>query len=540
MKQFKSINLSRTVTGFLYVFILMAGLTVLSVQTGCKKGLVLNDTIGEDAASIYPLVPPPDYWPTGGWQSTTPEQQGMDSGSMADMIDYIADGDYPIRSITVVRKGYLVMEAYFHPFEKGLWHVIHSCSKSVLSSLVGIAVRQGQIRDEGINVLDTFSNISPANTDERKEAMQLKHLLTMSTGMNARDSYLYGWEGLTGMRNSSNWTRYVLDLPMLNVPGTVFDYSNCSSYLIAALLHRVTGQNGLDYAHAFLFNHLGVAEGEVMWPLSPEGVVYGYGEIRMQPLDMAKFGLLYLHRGRWDGTEVVPEPWVNKSTKTQMTANTLSNGYGYQWWVDENGYFMAMGYGGQYIIVNPALDLVVTFSSALRDADFFLPEILYRDHVLPAVVSDEAIADNLQQQQRLAAALQRVGNPPAQPVPALSATALAVSGKSYQFDTNAYDYHSMGITFTPGASEANLTLSYRDRNLNLPLGLDDRYRTTFQEGYYRSYKGRWESENTFLVHYRITDHTEWGYYRLVFSGNRVTVTFQNERYDDFTVLTGSY
>jgi len=528
----------KTLNKFTLVTILLVIMGISMIfQSSCKKQVGLDDTIGSDDTSIYPEVPPPAYWPTVGWQSTTLEAQGMDSGRAADLVAYIQSRGLPIRSVQVVRNGYLVLEAYFHPFHRDLWHVIHSCTKSVVSTLVGIAVGRGEIPDENVYVLDYFSNYTVANNDEQKQAMQLKHLLTMSTGMNARDSYLYQWEGLSAMRNSSNWTQYALDLPMIHDPGTTFDYSNCSSYLIASLLSQAVGQNGLDYANEHLFSNLGISAADVYWPRSPQGVVYGWGEIRMKPTDMARFGFLFLHRGMWDANRLLPETWVNKATRTQMNAGTLSEGYGYQWWVDNDEYFMALGYGGQYIIINPALNLVVTFSSALRDNDFGVPQSLYHDYILDAVLSTNAVTDDPQKQARLNSLLEAVSNPPAQPVPAAPVTADDVSGKLFYFDANQDDYHYIGLTFTPGADQAQLKFSYRDRNLDLPLGLDDRYRTTFQHLYYRGYKGRWENENTFLIHYQIVDHTEWGIIRLTFSGNTVSVSLQDQRYDEVTNLT---
>ena len=202
------------------------------IQPGCKK-------TGNNQVTI--VVPLPDHWPTNGWQVTSPEQQGMDSGSLADLLDNIRNNNIAIRSVLVIRNGYMVMEAYFHPFQQNFLHIIHSCTKSINSTLIGIAIDLGYIAGVDNTVLDFFPEYNTiANMSAWKQGLTLEHLLMMGTGMNARDSYLYNWEGLNNMQASADWTRYALDLPVIHQPGTVFDYSNCASYLITAILQTTS------------------------------------------------------------------------------------------------------------------------------------------------------------------------------------------------------------------------------------------------------------------------------------------------------------
>jgi CubicO group peptidase (beta-lactamase class C family) len=495
----------------------------LVFNPGCKHSIKTPD---DHVDPGYPDVPLPGYWPTSGWQSTYPERQGMDSGRLADLLEYIRAQNYPIRSVLVIRKGYLVTEAYFHPFQEGFWHIIHSCTKSITSALTGIAIDQGFIENEEKKVLDFFPEYNVANLDQWKESMELQHLLMMASGLNARDSYLYDWEGLHNMEAGSDWTKYVLDLPMASLPGSSFDYCNGASFLIASILQKTTQKNGLEFGHENLFSYLGIPTSLVDWPMSPRGVAIGFGRMRLRPIDMAKFGFLYLHKGIWDGRQLISEEWIDKSTQRQIAANTLSDGYGFQWWIDNQGYFMALGYAGQYIIVNPGENLVVVFTSALPDSNFSIPESLYHQYILDAIRSDQAIADNSQEQARLDNIVRQLANPTPEPVPTLPETAAAISGKIFYFETNPYDWHFIGLTFTPGADEFWLNFSYGDRNLLLPAGLDNVYRVNFQYSYWRAYKGRWENNNTFLIEYQVADYSEWGSLRLSFDENRVTVQFR--------------
>jgi CubicO group peptidase (beta-lactamase class C family) len=174
----------------------------------------------------------------------------------------------------------------------------------------------------------------------------------------------------------------MLDLPMAEPPGTRFEYCNGGSFLLSAIIQETTGMSAREYAMENLFGHLDI--NDMYWPSNPEGISIGWGEMHLKPHDMAKIGMLYLNEGKWEGKQVIPAAWVEASTRMHLPA-TLSDGYGYQWWVDEGGYFMALGYKGQFIYVVPEVELVVVFVSNLAESDFFVPEILLNDYILPAV-----------------------------------------------------------------------------------------------------------------------------------------------------------
>jgi len=153
------------------------------------------------------------YYPTKDWRKTTPEQQGIKSNMLADMVEIIKKNDYGIDSIVIVRKGYMVMDAYFHPFSKEQKHIIHSCTKSVMSALVGIAIEKGYIRSVNQPIADFFQDKEIANMNDQKKSITLENLLMMASGLDCKDSYLYGWKGLIEMRDSPDWAGYVLGLP---------------------------------------------------------------------------------------------------------------------------------------------------------------------------------------------------------------------------------------------------------------------------------------------------------------------------------------
>jgi CubicO group peptidase (beta-lactamase class C family) len=287
-----------------------------------------------------------EVWPTQGWLTSAPEAQGMNSGVLVAMLEEIQRQGHSIDSVTVIRNGYLVADAAIYPYEQDTKHIIHSCTKSIVSTLIGIAIEQEYIDGVQTPVLDFFPGRSVENIDENKKSMTLEDLLTMSSGLNCRDSYLYRWSGLNEMRASSDWVQHMLDLPMAETPGTRFEYCNGASFLLSAILTETTGMSAHEFADKHLFGPLGIAD--VIWPTNPQGINIGWGELKMRPQDLAKIGYLYLRGGEWDGEQIVPSLWVEESTRKHISG-TLEDGYGYQWWVDDSGIFMAVGYAGQFI-----------------------------------------------------------------------------------------------------------------------------------------------------------------------------------------------
>ena len=363
------------------VLTLLALLAILLGMTAC----------GEKIAPTTAATPQ-SYWPTEGWRTSTPEEQGMDSEMLADMLETIEEQDYDVDSVVVVRHGYMVVDAAVYPFEPGSRHIVYSCTKSVISALIGIAIDKGYIEGVDQPLLDFFPERTAANLDADKEAMTLEDVLTMSTGLECRDSYLHRWRGLQQMRQSDDWVQFMLDLPMTEEPGTRFEYCNGASFLLSAIIQETTGMNALAFANEHLFGPLGIID--VEWSSSPQGITIGWSDLHLTPHDMAKIGYLYLNEGLWDGEQVVSVEWVRASTREHISAKTLQDGYGYQWWVDDSGIYMALGYAGQLIVVVPDKDMVVVFVSDLPESDFFVPQELLNDFITPAAKSSTPLPDN--------------------------------------------------------------------------------------------------------------------------------------------------
>jgi len=302
----------------------------------------------------------PSYWPTDGWKYATPEQMGLAPEPLQDMVDAIESSSFKVDSAMVIKDGYVVLDEYFGGYGKGEQHIIYSCTKSVVSTIFGIAHENGLIPDLDTRLLDIYTEIIPENPGEWKDSITLRDLLMMSGGFDTRDSWIYNWEGLDGLHGADDTVEYMLDLPMDFEPGSRFEYTNGVSHLLSCIITEQTGVSAAEYADEHLFGPLGIDD--YTWEADNQGRNWGYTRIYFNPHDMAKIGFLFLNNGEWDGEQIISEEWVREATTHRIDANIL-DGYGYQWWVGE-GFYLALGYQGQFIFVYPEHDLVVVFTSS--------------------------------------------------------------------------------------------------------------------------------------------------------------------------------
>jgi CubicO group peptidase (beta-lactamase class C family) len=425
----------------------------------------------------------------GDWPVATPESEGIDSGTLAEMLDYVHARQLPVHSILLLRHGRIVMDATLYPFEPGRPHDIASVTKSVTSLLIGIALDKGYLTSVKQRVPELLS-LSPAvKLDSRKERLSVEHLLTMTSGLDCKE------DQLADMRRSADWVQFALALPMAAEPGTRFSYCSCNNHLLSAILSVRTGDNALAFAQKHLFAPLGIQD--AVWPADPRGRTHGWGDLHLHPRDLAKIAYLYRQGGRWNGTQVVSEEWVRQSTAPRVSVRD-GVGYGYSWWINttrQPPVFEAEGRGGQRAAVVPDKDLVVVFTGGGVNTDELAP-FLFR-----AIQSDTKLRANTTGAARLREALARAGQPPpsrvADPLPELAAR---ISGRTYAFEPNRLNLQRLSLAFR-GRSEGRAILRIDNRDWDVLVGLDDRYRFTVM-GPERSRVatgGRWLSPQEFLL-----------------------------------------
>lgn len=351
------------------LLVFLTVLVLVSVMVGCapRPGVSTTQVALQTTATSSDKRP---YWPTQEWQVTTPEKQGMDSTILDRISGYIKDSGFEVNSVIVIRHGYIVYEKYFRaPWDKDKIHNIYSCTKSIMSSLVGIAIQQSKIKSLNDKLIDHFPNRTIQNLDERKKSITLLHLMTMKAGFDWPErTYPY-----TDPRNpiiqahrSNDMVQFVLDSPMANQPGTIWVYNGGGSQIFSAIVTNRTGMSTLEFARKNLFGPLGITK--LNWRKDQQGIYDGGGGLSMTPRDMAKYGYLILNRGVWEGRQIIPADFVAESVKTHTTFSANS-GYGYQsWWtVPLDGYYYSAGIKGQRIYVLEKLDMVVVTTGNLSE-----------------------------------------------------------------------------------------------------------------------------------------------------------------------------
>lgn len=358
----------------------------------------------------YPVT----TYPTNGWRTATPEEVGMNSTQLEKTTQFIINHEeLGIDSVSVVKDGYLCYEKHFEYYNHSNIHLIHSVTKSVISALIGIANSTGMIQDLDEPVVEIFSNRTIQNLDTRKEAMTVRHLLEMKSGLEVNDisvpyfsdkiaysdftfrtnitnvfpgtwlNFLFPDNDFTRLMVSSDWTQFALDKPMAAAPGAEWRYSDCITHLLSAIIREKTGMNTEAFARQYLFDPLNITD--YLWWEDPSGLSLGADGLWLKPNDMLKFGYLYLNNGEWNNTQIIPSEWVETSTKD----HSGKGNYGYQWWIDttRNNYY-ADGLGGQLIFVKPDKNLVCALT-AWGSGEGIAPSIVFTSFILKALIEKD-------------------------------------------------------------------------------------------------------------------------------------------------------
>ena len=329
----------------------------------------------------------------------TPESQNLDGALLEQAVAEIVDGKYgDMDALLVLRNDYLVLEHYTSPLYHGRDYrrSAKSITKSVTSALVGIARGQGKLPPLDSNLLELFPQYTDiANMDPRKRKIRLEHVLSMTAGFEW-DEFTSGDTSEFKMLRSKDWIKYALDAPMSHEPGEKWVYNGGCTMMLSDILHRSTGIEVVEYARKHLIEPIGIDNWN--WTITNDNVTNTSIGLSMSRRDMARFGVLYLNGGRWQGKQIVPQDWVEESTRVQVLGKDdyFPYAYGYQWWrlQDEeptvamlavNDAFFALGFGGQFIFVVPHLKLVVVSTAGNFGPDEALFFKLLRDRIFPAI-----------------------------------------------------------------------------------------------------------------------------------------------------------
>lgn len=330
----------------------------------CAHTPAISNTDNSSTAGVVPTETA-EIWPTAGWTNSTPEAQGIDSSVLADALEQIRARHIPIHSLLIERHGKIVLDSYFYPFADNRTHNVFSVTKSVTSMLVGIALAEHRLSDLNTPVYPLLAAQTP--DDPRKARVTLANFLSMTSGLDCRGDGKSSL--LQEMLHSRHLASYMLDRPAENDPGTVFDYCGGNSEVVSAVLTKTTGNSAFDLARTELFAPMGI--NKVSWPTDSDHVSHGWGDLELQPRDMAKFGYLWLHNGRWENRQIVPADYLAQALTSHINVQPGIN-YGYGMWLYPGHTpvdFEANGSGGQRITVIPSLDMVIVMTGGGLDAN---------------------------------------------------------------------------------------------------------------------------------------------------------------------------
>lgn len=389
---------------------------------------------------------------------STPEAEGVSAAGIARFVaELSAQKKVEPHSFMLLRHGRVVAESWWKPYGPALKHTLYSCSKSFTSTAVGMAVAEGKLKLTD-RVASFFPELLPENPSESLRNMTVENLLIMSTGQERQPSE---------QELKAGWRKAFLGVPVADPPGSRFRYNSIATYMLSALVQKVTGQTLTAYLRPRLFEPLGISGMD--WESSPEGIDSGGWGLRVKTEDMARFGQLYLQKGRWNGRQLVPESYVTDATRAHIMepprwamqavkdSSDWAQGYGYQFWRCRNNAYRADGAFGQYIIVMPEQDAVVVMTAESQDLQAELN--LVWKHLLPALQG---------RPQGNAAETAAKPQPLALPLPATSATpATPFARKSFQVDSSR---GLKGVQICFEKDDAVLTLQTDTATYDLTFG----------------------------------------------------------------------
>ncbi|WBQ02696.1 serine hydrolase domain-containing protein [Kribbella sp. CA-293567] len=308
---------------------------------------------------------------------STPESQGLSTGALDAFVAALDASDQEIQTLSLVRHGHVVLAEQWAPYRWQDPHLLFSVSKSFTSMAIGLLVDAGRL-SVGDQVISFFgADELPEQISANLAAMQLRHLLTMTTG-HAQDT-------VEALNRDHRMIRIFLGLEVQHEPGTHFVYNSGATYLLSVIVQRVSGEKLLDFLRPRLFEPLGAHE--AIWAESKEGYNTGGWGLSLNTESLTNFSQLLLRRGVWEGRQLLPAAWIDEATKKQVDNSVETNpdwrqGYGYQFWRARHNAYRGDGAFGQYCLVFPDHDATLVITSSSPDMQAVMD--LVWEHLLPA------------------------------------------------------------------------------------------------------------------------------------------------------------
>lgn len=407
--------------------------------------------------------------PADALPRSTPEAEGVSPDSIAHFLDAVERSNNEFHSFMMLRHGKVIAEGWWNPYRPDLRHTMYSVSKSFTATAIGFAVSEKRLTVEDKVVL-FFPTEVPANISPYMAELRVRDLLSMSAGQEPDPTSAI-------VPKDSNWVKAFLSTPILHKPGTKFLYNSMCTYMLSAIVQKVTGEKVVDYLTPRLFTPLGIVGMD--WETDPRGTNVGGWGLRIKTEDMAKFGQLFLQKGQWQGQQVLPADWVEAASTLKIiqhpelpeekrASSDWEQGYCYQMWRCRHNAYRGDGAFGQFIIVMPDQDAVIVVTSETANMQDEL-DLIWK-HLLPGIAQGPLPMrkrTGMPLRQQLASlALPRPEKGMGDPV----ATKLRISDKTFSLVANELSAQSASFLFKEKACQ--LTLKTKTETFKLVFGAD--------------------------------------------------------------------
>ena len=454
--------------------------------------------------------------PTNKPEGTTPEALGISSQAILNFIEAAEkERKDDLHSFIFMRHGQVAAQGWWNPFNPDSPHMLFSLSKSFTSTAIGIAQAEGllNIHDK---VISFFPDEAPKEPSQHMQAMRIRDLLKMNTGHNE--------DATRGMlQDTTQWVRGFFSLAVEHKPGTHFVYNSAATFMLSAIIQKVSGKTLLEYLRPRLFDPLGIEN--PTWDKSPEGINIGGWGLNIRTKDIASLGQLYLQKGMWEGKQLIPAAWVAEATAFQTSngSNPESDweqGYGYQFWRCRHNLYRGDGAFGQYCIVFPEHDAVLAITSGTGNMGAIMN--LVWDYLLPAL-EEKPLAEN---KEAYTALQKKLGSLSLSVVEGEKTSPLveSISGQAYAITANEEGITS--VTFNLKGDDTSVSFARGAESFSIPIGSGE-----LKPGKYPSPQGEmsvassaaWTATDTFHLRSYLYETPFYYTYKMAFDKNDVTI-----------------
>lgn len=468
-----------------------------------------------------------------------PAAQGVSAEAINRFIDAAGKSKNEFHSFMFLRHGKVIAEGWWDPYKPVLKHTMYSVSKSFTSTAVGFAFSEGRFKLSD-KVISFFPDKVPDTVSGLLQMLTVKDLITMSAGQSP--------DPTSAVIPQTDWIKTFLNTPILDAPGTRFLYNSAATFMLSAIVQKVTGEKIMDYLTPRLFKPLGITG--IDWEENPQHINTGGWGLRVKTEDMAKFGQLYLQKGKWNGQQVLPAAWVDEATSFKIknapdTAVTLkaksdwAQGYCYQFWRCRNNAFRADGAFGQYIIVMPEQDAVIAITSETADMQSILNMVW--EYLLPGMseAGTASAAKEIEVNKKLSAL--SIPAPAATPDVAIASK---ISGKTFEMADSTKQADKISVLFKNNTCTYTVTAAGK----TYPFVCGKGKWITGETGFLQSMPSltataqnrlsgfttmkvacayNWQDEHTLVLTIRYIENLHTDYIYLRFEGDQVAVYHQN-------------